>query len=231
MTNQQREDFLDALSKPYSSEFANDLYLNLCSYLEGYDLDFFDNLESGDDLLGKIENSDFIAHFNDNDLEYDDFFAELITYCDEIFYQLSIKHPYINEHALQFRIDNDDNFAGELSSQAIASEVENMELFLGDYITMNATPENKAMQWAEKNFHELEFCLESNPSFYCDNSKIGLWVKCDQDCLGKAALLPCRDGIFIGTIPRDGEIEVQAENGGFAYISNDGYFKILARVA
>lgn len=137
-------------------------------------------------------------------------------------------NPWKNERCLQWALDNDDEFLDQLHEFEINREIEHFLDYMGDILDYQKTPEDKAITWASDNFHDLEFCLEFNPGFYCDNSSIGSWVKSYSHYLQKNDLF---DGIFVGTIQAGGDIEHQAENGDFAYSHIDGYFKIIARVA
>lgn len=136
--------------------------------------------------------------------------------------------PWRNSKTLEWAIENDPEFLDQLHEVEIQQEIDSFLDILGDIIEHQKTPENKAMTWASENFYDLEFCLEFNPSWYCDNSKIGSWIKSDFHYLQKDDLF---DGIFIGTIQAGGDIEHQAQDGSLAYSRIDGYFKIIARVA
>lgn len=134
--------------------------------------------------------------------------------------------------ALQDELDKYEQTYKNFMEQEMISFLDMLHQNIGDTITYLAGSENKPLTWALKNYDDLEFCFEHNPSWHCGNTP-GEWQKFDADrlqiesgCNGDGF-----DGIFIGTCQGLGEAHHEAENGEMAYTHDDGYFKILARIA
>ena len=142
-------------------------------------------------------------------------------------------NPYRNGKCLQWSMDNDEEFQERLIENEMMSMMDAVESYmLGDHLSLHAC-NGKAEKWASENYDDLEFCLEYNPSWYCNNDELGQWVQYSPSY--QQTLTSCDDGfdgIFVGTIGNLGEIEEQAENGDLAYHSgiSNGYFKVLARL-
>ena len=144
-------------------------------------------------------------------------------------------NPYRNAKTLEWAVDNLEGFEDQILGHEMVSILDYLYDSLGDHITYNNGGQDKASQWADKNFDDLEFCLEHNPSWYWNNDKLGgwdtaspSWLQKDSGCDGDLF-----DGIVVGSVGNFGEIEIQAENGDLFYHSglSNSYFRILARVA
>lgn len=135
-------------------------------------------------------------------------------------------NPYRNEKCLEWYLDNNEDFKESLIKQEIENTIEHYFDNLCDQFAYYGTPDNKALNWASENYDDLDFSFEYNPSWYCDNDKLGTWQNFN----------PCRwaqgdeghGGIFVTTLQGPQEIELQCDNGELVYISCDGYFKVLA---
>lgn len=137
-------------------------------------------------------------------------------------------NPYRNEKCFEYALENIEDFQDKIIQHEVRQWEEHFYESLPDQIQYYLTPENKALNWADKNYQELEFVFEYNPSWYCDNDKIGTcqqfsgsWAQEDIDF----------NGIFVMTLNGPNEIEIQLEDDSYSYISMEGYFKVLARIA
>jgi len=141
-------------------------------------------------------------------------------------------NPWKNEKCLQWAIDNDEDFCIGQKSFEMVNFLDHYSYNLGDYLTFHNGGENKAIEWALKNYDDLEFEFEHNPSWYYNNHS-GEWCSFSPSYLQEKAgcKMNFSEGIEITTIPFNHEIELQAENNKSAYIIVDGYFKVFARVA
>lgn len=137
-------------------------------------------------------------------------------------------NPYRNEKCFNYALENIEDFEDNIIKQEIRQWEEYYHVSLNDEIQFNLTSDNKALNWVERNYQDLEFVFEYNPSWYCDNDKIGTcqqfsgsWAQEDIDF----------NGIFVMTLNGPNEIEIRLDDGSYSYISMDGYFKVLARIA
>ena len=142
--------------------------------------------------------------------------------------------PFATPETIEYNCDHCDGFEDQFYKDEIVNLVDALLCNIGDYIHYHSSKDNKPMEWALKNFDNLEFCLEHNPGYYCNNDNLGKWVKFDPSRLQEESGPGYTfDGIFIGTIGNLGEIEIQAESGKFHYLAGltDDYFRIIARIA
>lgn len=129
-------------------------------------------------------------------------------------------NPYRNGKTLQWALDNYEEFQDRVLEYETMGREEMILDTLPDHITYENTPDNKALQWADRNYYELEFDLDYCQCYF-EVGKVGSWSNCD----GKR-------GIYVMSIGMNEEIEVQAENGELAYMYiGPNYFRVLARVA
>ena len=138
-------------------------------------------------------------------------------------------NPYRNEKCLEWYLDNDEDFKESIIKQEIVMIEEMYFDNLCDSLTYNSNGD-KPVKWALDNYEELEFSFEFNPSWYCDNDKLGTWQEFNP-CKWAQDEDSGQAGIFITTVQGGQEIELQCDNGDLVYISCGGYFKVLARVA
>jgi hypothetical protein len=139
--------------------------------------------------------------------------------------------PFATPETIEWNCENKEGFEDSLRAQEWINLAEYYGGNLGDALTYHGTPDNKAIQWALKNYDELEFCFEHNPSWYCSGTA-GEWDTFSDSWLSKDHNIEPNgfDGIYVTTLQGIEEIEIQAENGDCHYISDQGYFKVLARV-
>lgn len=142
--------------------------------------------------------------------------------------------PFATADTIEWNCEHTDGFEDKIYKDEIVNLVGHFLENIGDYIQYHSSKYNKSMEWALKNFDQLEFCLEHNSGYYCNNDNLGKWVKFRpsrlQEESGPGHVF---DGIFVGTVGNLGEIEIQAEDGKCHYLSglNCDYFRIIARVA
>lgn len=143
------------------------------------------------------------------------------------------ENPYAAPETIEWNVDNVEGFEDSMLQGELASLIDGLMDNIGDILEYKNCREAKETIWALKNYEDLEFCLEHNPGYYCDNSKLGSWQQFSPSYIQKeSGEEHVFDGIFVGTIGNLGEIEIQADNGEFYYhpgFSSD-YFRIIARV-
>ena len=142
--------------------------------------------------------------------------------------------PFATPETIEYNCDKTEGFEDQFYKNEIVVMVEHFLDNIGDYIQYHSSKHNKPMEWALKNYDKLEFCLEHNSGYYCNNDNLGKWVKFRPSRLQEESGQGYPfDVIFIGTIGNLGEIEIPAENNKCHYLAGltDDYFRIIARVA
>ncbi len=146
------------------------------------------------------------------------------------------ENPMATPETIEYNCNHNEGFEDQFYKNGIVNLV---DVFLDSsslhsILIHDYDKTSKPVQWALKNYDQLEFCLEHNCGYYCNNDNLGKWVKFDpsrlQEESGQGHTF---DGIFIGTIGNLGEVEIQSNSGECHYLSGltDDYFRIIARIA
>ena len=234
--------YTDSLGIYLPQQFAEDFYPHSKNEWNGISDNTWETILAGPDFENYwdawndiLDNATCVL----NDVEYrlhqdGDLWAlsesDLVDECGNI--HDANETPFATPETIEWNCENTAGFEDQIRAQEWLSLAEHYEGSLGDSLTYYGTPENKPIQWALKNYEALEFCFEHNPSWYCSGEQ-GSWNTFSDSWLSKDYNIEPNgfDGIYVTTLQGLEEIEVQAENGDCHCISEQGYFKVLARVA